>query len=111
MFSITLSFYIQDVLNDREKIEQKNLSLSGVIDDLNKDLENFNGAITLGRIRTKNIDTLLDTRFQNSSINVNTGAKRYFGFLGNDSNYNSMVSTASLEYINDKKLFRLINRY
>ena len=111
VFSVTLSFYIQDILNDMEKIEQKNLSLSGVIDDLNKDLENFNGAITLARIRTRNIDTLLDIRFQNSSSNINTGAKRYFGFLGNDSNYNSMVSTGSLEYINDKKLFRLINRY
>ncbi len=62
-------------------------------------------------MRTKNIDTLLDIRFQNSSSNVNKGSKRYFGFLGNDSNYNSMVSTGSLEYINDKKLFRLINRY
>lgn len=111
VFSVTLSFYIQDILNEMEKIEQKNLSLSGVIDDLKKDLENFNGAITLARIRTRNIDTLLDTRFENSSSNVNTGAKRYFGFLGNDSNYNSMVSTGSLEYINDKKLFRLINRY
>ena len=76
-----------------------------------EDIENFNGAITLARIRTRNIDTLLDTRFQTSSSNVNTGAKRYFGFLRNDSNYNSMVSTGSLEYINDKKLFRLINKY
>ena len=67
VFSITLSFYIQDILNDMEKIEQKNLSLSGVIDDLNKDLENFNGAITLARMRTRNIDTLLDKRFINSS--------------------------------------------
>ena len=31
VFSVTLSFYIQDVLNDREKIELKNESLQGVL--------------------------------------------------------------------------------
>ena len=28
VFSVTLSFYIQDVLNDREKIEEKKILLS-----------------------------------------------------------------------------------
>ena len=34
VFSVTLSFYIQEVLNDREKEELKNETLLGVIDDL-----------------------------------------------------------------------------
>ena len=38
VFSVTLSFYIQDVLNKREKIELKNESLNGVLADLNEDM-------------------------------------------------------------------------
>ena len=34
VFSVTLSFYIQDVLNKREKIELKNKGLSGVLMEL-----------------------------------------------------------------------------
>ena len=49
VFSVTLSFYIQDVLNDREKLELKNISLSGVLSDLEKDIINFNYAVDLGR--------------------------------------------------------------
>ena len=37
VFSVTLSFYIQDVLNDREKIELKNKGLEGVLIELEKD--------------------------------------------------------------------------
>ena len=39
VFSVTLSFYIQDILNEREKIELKNKSLKGVINDLAKDFD------------------------------------------------------------------------
>ena len=39
VFSVTLSFYIQDVLNDREKIELKNIGLKAVLSDLEKDKE------------------------------------------------------------------------
>ena len=111
VFSVTLSFYIQDILNEKEKIEQKNLALIGVIEDLKNDLRNFNNAINLARSRIKNIDTLLNVNFENSSNNINTGVKRYFGFLGENTNYNSMVSTGSIEYINNKKLFKMINKY
>ena len=111
VFSVTLSFYIQDILNEKEKIEQKNLALIGVIEDLKNDVRNFNNAINLARRRIKNIDTLLNVNFENSSNNINTGVKRYFGFLGENTNYNSMVSTGSIEYINNKKLFKMINKY
>ena len=57
VFSVTLSFYIQDILNEKEKIEQKNLALIGVIEDLKNDVRNFNNAINLARRRIKNIDT------------------------------------------------------
>ena len=41
VFSVSLSFYIQDVLNDREKIEQKNKGLEGVLIELEKDNQHF----------------------------------------------------------------------
>ena len=41
VFSVSLSFYIQDVLNDREKIEQKNKGLEGVLIELEKDNQYF----------------------------------------------------------------------
>ena len=37
VFSVTLSFYIQDILNEREKIELKDFALKGVLADLKKD--------------------------------------------------------------------------
>jgi hypothetical protein len=111
VFSVTLSFYIQDVLNDREKLELKNISLKGVSSDLEKDIINFNYAIDLGRKRISNIDTILNPKYDLSSKTVNAGAKRYFGFLGNNSNYKSMVSSGALEFIGDSNLFELLNRY
>ena len=111
VFSVTLSFYIQDVLNDREKIELKNISLRGVLNDLEKDIINFNYGVDLGRKRISNIDTILNLKYDLSSKIVNTGAKRYFGFLGNISNYKSMVSSGALEFITNSNLFDLLNRY
>ena len=37
--------------------------------------------------------------------------RRYYGFTGNDSNYKALVSTGSLEVIDNKSLFKNINNY
>ena len=54
VFSVTLSFYIQDVLNNREKIKQKNEGLQGVLVDLNSDTDvnNFAVPFNTGRIKS-----------------------------------------------------------
>ena len=39
VFSVTVLFYIQDELNERDKMELKNESLRGVLIDLDKDKE------------------------------------------------------------------------
>ena len=44
VFSVTLSFYIQSKIIDREKVELKNESLKGVSKDLVEDIEYFNSA-------------------------------------------------------------------
>ena len=41
VFSVTLSFYIQELLNDKNKVELKNIGLNGVKSDLDKDLDFF----------------------------------------------------------------------
>ena len=41
VFSLTTSFFIQDVLNDREKIELKNKGLNGVLRDFEENKKNF----------------------------------------------------------------------
>lgn len=111
VFSVTLSFYIQDLLNDRNKIELKNVGLIGVKSDLQKDFDFFSLGIDIMYSRVKNIDSILDKEMKNKNEFVSGGARRYFGFIGQDSNYKSMISTGSIEYINSKKLFNLINQY
>ena len=111
VFSVTLSFYIQDLLNDRNKIELKNVGLNGVKSDLQKDLDFFSLGIDIMYSRVKNIDSILDKGVKNKNEFVSGGARRYFGFIGQDSNYKSMISTGSIEYINSKKLFKSVNQY
>ena len=45
VFSVSLSFYIQDILNEREKIELKNAALYGVMEDLESDKNSFSYGI------------------------------------------------------------------
>jgi hypothetical protein len=63
VFSVSLSFYIQDTLNEREKIELKNAALSGVLEDLESDKNSFLYGIKLNDIRISNIQKLLKKRY------------------------------------------------
>jgi len=60
VFSVTLSFYIQKVLLDKEKIELKNIGLMGVIDDLKRDQAIFNQTIGSLRKRNRKLDTIFE---------------------------------------------------
>ena len=110
VFSVTLSFYIQKVLLDKEKVELKNIGLMGVIDDLNRDEEIFDGTIGYYHRRIKDIDSILDLNLECNSNKLNS-VRRYFGFLPQNRNFNSMVSTGAIEYIESNDLFKLINTY
>ena len=103
VFSVTLSFYIQDVLNDREKIKQKNEGLQGVLVDLNSDDDVINFALQFNTGRIKTMKEIINRKkITNKDI---SGTKGDLPWLGNVSNYNSMISTGSVEFINNKKLF------
>ena len=111
VFSVTLSFYIQDVLNDKEKIELKNLGLKGVLSDLKKDKELFLLSVDQIKERSLIIDSIIDPKFKISNEMINNGVKRYWGFIGQDRNYNSMLSTGSIEYIGNYVLQEKIHDY
>ena len=111
VFSVTLSFYIQDVLNDREKIELKNIGLKAVLSDLEKDKEFYSGGISRMKGTQANIDSLINKNIIPTNKMVESGAMSYFGFLGQDRNYNSMISTGSIEFIINKELAATIHLY
>jgi|TARA_B110000483_G_scaffold223356_1_gene281125 hypothetical protein len=108
VFSVSISFYIQDILNEREKIELKNESLRGVLADLNEDLEGFTDASEYLLNRIKLGDEFLSGQVSNKSIN---NILLTYGFLGIDSNYKSLVSTGAIEYINNKSLVKELTSY
>ena len=108
VFSVTLSFYIQSIIIDREKVELKNESLKGVLADLIEDLEGFNGAQKFLANRIKISEEFLSGQVSNKSINQILGT---YGFLGIDSNYKSLVSTGAIEFINDKLLIKELTSY
>ena len=111
VFSVTLSFYIQNVLNEKEKIELKNLGLKGVLSDLKKDKELFLLSVDQIKERSLIIDSIIDPKFKISNEMINNGVKRYWGFIGQDRNYNSMLSTGSIEYIGNYVLQEKIHDY
>ena len=111
VFSVTLSFYIQDVLNKREKNYLKDESLRGVLNDLKSDKEFFKRGINRIERVIKTIDSI---NYNIAGINVKTihnSSRNYFGFVGSDRNYNSMVSTGAIEFIKNEELQEKINLY
>ena len=109
VFSVTLSFYIQELLNDREKNLLKNDGLNGVIKDLVIDKSQFKMASDVIYYRIGLIEDVLDGKITNENI---SSLMTYWGFLGQDSNYKSLISTGAIEYIkSDSLALRLSNYY
>lgn len=93
VFSVTLSFYIQEVLNDREKEELKNQSLNGVIEDLEIDKKFYTLAIDNLFGRIKACEDVLNGDINDDKINYLMST---WGFVGQDANYKSLISTGGL---------------
>ena len=109
VFSVTFSFYIQERLNDREKNLLKNEGLNGVIKDLVVDKSQFKLASDVIYYRIGLIEDVLDGKITNENI---SSLMTYWGFLGQDSNYKSLISTGAIEYIkSDSLALRLSNYY
>ena len=101
VFSVTVSFYIQEVINKKEKIELKNKALSGVLMELEKDVNIFNNALGILKRRVIMGEEFLNGGVSNHKLNE---LMMTYSFTGQNSNYNSLVSTGVIEFINDKAL-------
>jgi hypothetical protein len=109
VFSVTISFYIQEKINTQNKIDDKNAGLNGVLSDLKKD-ENYFYGLQLGVERKmETVNKILKDKVM-SNLQFNN-LMRYNGFTGNNNNYKSMISTGSVEYISNKELFEKINNF
>jgi hypothetical protein len=96
IFSVTISFYIQDVLNEKDRIEIKNKALSGVLKDISGDRFSLNEGLDINKKRRESINYLIDKRIDNNTI---SSIRRYKSFLGNNSNYETLQSTGAIESI------------
>ena len=104
VFSVSLSFYIQDVLNEREKNYLKDESLRGVLSDLNSDKNFFKGGVNRIERVIKSIDSIHNNSAGINTKTIHNSSRNYFGFVGSDRNYNSMVSTGAIEFIKNEEL-------
>ncbi|MDC3051515.1 hypothetical protein OA331_04235, partial [Bacteroidota bacterium] len=64
IFSVTASFYIQDLLNSKDKEEAKNKGLEGVLIELKKDKKFFGFGKIYNKQRLSYIDSLFDLSLQ-----------------------------------------------
>ena len=101
VFSVTVSFYIQEVINKKEKIELKNKALNGLLMELEKDVNIFNNALGILKRRVIMGEEFLNGGVSNLKLNE---LMMTYSFTGQNSNYNSLVSTGVIEFINDKAL-------
>jgi len=108
IFSVTISFYIQDVINKKEKIELKNKALKGVLMELKSDVLNFNNASGILKRRIRMGEEFLNGEVNNSKLNQ---LMLTFSFTGQNSNYNSLVSTGVIEFINNEALSKELVDY
>ena len=108
VFSVTLSFYIQDVLNKREKIYLKDKTLNGILADLQADKSSFRQASNVIYYRIGLIEDVLDGNITNEKI---SSLMTFWGFLGQDSNYKSLISTGAIEFIETDGLALKLSRY
>ena len=108
VFSVSISFAIQEFLNDREKIELKNKGLNGILKDLKEDKEFFTTASRVLTNRIKTSETFLDGRVSNKSLNQ---IMLIYGFVGQNTNYKSLVSTGVIEFINENSLSKELANY
>jgi hypothetical protein len=107
VFSLTTSFFIQDVLNDREKIELKNKGLNGVLRDFEENKKNFIYTSNVISTRIKLTEDILERNTSNQNLR---SVMLTWGFTGQNSNFKSLISTGVVEYIDNDSLTSELTR-
>ena len=101
IFSITASFYIQDLLNNKDKEDSKNKGLEGVLIELKKDKQFFQFGKIYNKQRLSYIDSLFDLSFAFKPLYI-SGTWGNNELFENKNFFNALVSTGSLEFIKIK---------
>ena len=103
VFSVTISFYIQDILNEKDRERLKNDTLKGILIDMETDINQYNLALNILKKRLVQADSLILGFYENNRINR---VRNYWGFQGQKISMNSLVNTGAIEYIKNPELIR-----
>ena len=103
VFSVTISFYIQDILNEKDREKLKNDTLKGILIDMETDINQYNLALNILKNRLVQADSLILGFYENNRINT---VRNYWGFQGQKISMNSIVNTGAIEYIKNPELIR-----
>ena len=110
IFSVTASFYIQDLLNSKDKDEAKNKGLEGVLIELKKDKKFFGFGKIYNEQRLSYIDSLFDLSFQFKPLYI-SGIWGNNELIKNNKFFDALVSTGSIEYIKNSQLQSELSNY
>ena len=110
IFSVTISFYIQDLLNQKDKKELKNKGLEGVILELKKDEQSFKFSDFYNNRRLAYIDSLFDLSFPFKPEYV-SGVWGNNILIENKKYFEALVSTGAIEFIENSELQSELSNY
>ena len=110
IFSVTASFYIQDLLNSKDKEEAKNKGLEGVLIELKKDKKFFGFGKIYNKQRLSYIDSLFDLSLQFKPLYI-SGIWGNNELIKNNKFFDALVSTGSIEYIKNSQLQSELSNY
>jgi|TARA_B100001094_G_C18062339_1_gene735704 hypothetical protein len=110
IFSVSISFYIQDLLNQKDKKELKNKGLQGVILELKKDQNSYGWSNYYNNRRLNYIDSLFDLSFPFKPEYV-SGVWGDNTLIENNKYFDALVSTGAIEFIQNTELQSELSNY
>ena len=110
IFSITASFYIQDLLNKKDKKDDKNKGLEGLLIELEKDEQSFKYGKIYNKQRLAYIDSLFDLSLSFKPLYI-SGIWGNNELIKNNKFFDALVSTGSIEYIKSNELQSELSNY
>ena len=110
IFSITASFYIQDLLNKKDKKDDKNKGLEGLLIELEKDKNAFKYGKIYNKQRLAYIDSLFDLNLKFKPLYI-SGIWGNNELIKNTKFFDALVSTGSIEYIKNSELQSELSNY
>ena len=96
IFSVTASFYIQDILNNKDKEDSKNKGLEGVLIELKKDKKFFGFGKIYNKQRLSYIDSLFDLSLKFKPLYI-SGIWGNNELIKNTKFFDALASTGSIE--------------